>query len=238
LLSPPAQGKCDLYAGKWVDVAADIGSTSTPPPLYDVSECPFVEKVFDCVKNGRTDMEYLRYRWQPSGCELPRFNVEDFLTKLRGKKMMFVGDSLSLNQWQSLTCMLYVSSSQLTNNNSYTLTRRAELSIFTIPVITLLQSIKPSTYTPSDLFIPVLICMLQAYDAQIIFSRNAFLVDMANNGDDVVMKLDSVAERSKDWLGIDFLIFNTWHWWLHTGRKQSYVLRNPFILTLIHEGIS
>ncbi|CAN1228790.1 Protein trichome birefringence-like 43 [Linum perenne] len=194
LLSPPAQGKCDLYAGKWVDVAADIGSTSTPPPLYDVSECPFVEKVFDCVKNGRTDMEYLRYRWQPSGCELPRFNVEDFLTKLRGKKMMFVGDSLSLNQWQSLTCMLYVSSSQLTNNNSYTLTRRAELSIFTIP----------------------------AYDAQIIFSRNAFLVDMANNGDDVVMKLDSVAERSKDWLGIDFLIFNTWHWWLHTGRKQSW----------------
>ncbi|CAN1123059.1 Protein trichome birefringence-like 43 [Linum perenne] len=108
--------------------------------------------------------------------------------------MMFVGDSLSLNQWQSLTCMLYVSSSQLTNNNSYTLTRRAELSIFTIP----------------------------AYDAQIIFSRNAFLVDMANNGDDVVMKLDSVAERSKDWLGIDFLIFNTWHWWLHTGRKQSW----------------
>uniref|UniRef100_A0A0D3CK29 Protein kinase domain-containing protein n=1 Tax=Brassica oleracea var. oleracea TaxID=109376 RepID=A0A0D3CK29_BRAOL len=34
------------------------------------------------------------------------FNGVDFLQKNRGKKIMFVGDSLSLNQWQSLTCML------------------------------------------------------------------------------------------------------------------------------------
>lgn len=36
-----------------------------------------------------------------------RFNGLNFLEKWRGKKIMFVGDSLSLNQFQSLTCMIY-----------------------------------------------------------------------------------------------------------------------------------
>ncbi|WVY90745.1 hypothetical protein V8G54_036259 [Vigna mungo] len=35
------------------------------------------------------------------------FNGEDLLRRLRGKSILFVGDSLSLNQWQSLTCMLH-----------------------------------------------------------------------------------------------------------------------------------
>lgn len=36
-----------------------------------------------------------------------RFNGEDFLRRVRGQKIMFVGDSLSLNQWQSMTCLLH-----------------------------------------------------------------------------------------------------------------------------------
>lgn len=36
-----------------------------------------------------------------------RFNGLYFLEKWRGKKIMFVGDSLSFNQWQSLTCMIH-----------------------------------------------------------------------------------------------------------------------------------
>lgn len=36
-----------------------------------------------------------------------RFNGEDLLGRLRGKTMMFVGDSLSLNQWQSMACLLH-----------------------------------------------------------------------------------------------------------------------------------
>lgn len=36
-----------------------------------------------------------------------RFNGLRFLEKWRGKKIMFVGDSLSLNQFQSLTCMIH-----------------------------------------------------------------------------------------------------------------------------------
>lgn len=38
-----------------------------------------------------------------------RFNGLYFLEKWRGKRIMFVGDSLSLNQFQSLTCMIHAS---------------------------------------------------------------------------------------------------------------------------------
>lgn len=35
-----------------------------------------------------------------------RFNAEIALKKLRGKRMMFVGDSLQRGQWQSFVCMV------------------------------------------------------------------------------------------------------------------------------------
>ncbi|PPS11941.1 hypothetical protein GOBAR_AA08702 [Gossypium barbadense] len=36
-----------------------------------------------------------------------RFDGTHFLRRLRGKKIMFIGDSISINQWQSLLCMLH-----------------------------------------------------------------------------------------------------------------------------------
>ena len=36
-----------------------------------------------------------------------RFNGKDFLKRFKGKKIMFVGDSLSENQWESLICMVH-----------------------------------------------------------------------------------------------------------------------------------
>lgn len=35
-----------------------------------------------------------------------RFNPEVALKKLRGKRLMFVGDSLQRGQWQSFVCMV------------------------------------------------------------------------------------------------------------------------------------
>lgn len=35
-----------------------------------------------------------------------RFNATDMLEKIRGKRLMFAGDSLQRQQWQSLVCMV------------------------------------------------------------------------------------------------------------------------------------
>ncbi|KAK4369050.1 hypothetical protein RND71_012842 [Anisodus tanguticus] len=176
---------CDLFQGRWVYDDSDY-------PLYDSSVCPFIEKQFDCLKNARPDKDYLKYRWQPNGCNLPRFNATEFQNKLKGKQMMFVGDSISLNQWQSLTCMLHAADPQA----KYISRRIGGTSIFTFP----------------------------KYNTSYLMYRNAFLVDIKteNNGTRV-LELDSLSS-SAQWKEMDVLIFDCWHWWRHTGRKQPWDL--------------
>ncbi|XP_048441746.1 protein trichome birefringence-like 41 [Pyrus x bretschneideri] len=109
---------CDFFKGRWI--------LDQSYPLYNPSSCPFIEHEFTCQKNGRPDQIYTKYRWQPHDCDLARFNGLDFFKRFRGKSIMFVGDSLSRNQWQSLTCMLH----SAVPTAKYNVTRVDDVSIF------------------------------------------------------------------------------------------------------------
>ncbi|KAF4369209.1 hypothetical protein CsatB_030103 [Cannabis sativa] len=95
------QSSCALFAGTWV--------RDESYPLYQYSDCPAIDAEFNCQMYGRPDTDYLKYRWRPLNCELPRFNGVEFLLKMKGKTVMFVGDSLGRNQWESLICMVSAS---------------------------------------------------------------------------------------------------------------------------------
>ncbi|PHT43745.1 Protein trichome birefringence-like 43, partial [Capsicum baccatum] len=113
-----SNSSCDLFQGNWI--------YDDSYPLYNSSICSFIEGQFNCQGNGRPDKFYLKYKWKPNACELPKFDGLDFLRRVKGKRIMFIGDSLSLNQWQSLACMLHAALPQL----NYTLQRKGGVSNF------------------------------------------------------------------------------------------------------------
>ena len=59
------EGACDLYKGRWVYDEARA-------PLYKESGCGFLTEQVTCMRNGRRDDDYQKWRWQPDGCDLPR----------------------------------------------------------------------------------------------------------------------------------------------------------------------
>lgn len=48
-----------------------------------------------------------------------------------------------------------------------------------------------------------------------------YLVDIIQEKIGRVLKLNSI-EAGNAWKGMDMLIFNSWHWWTHTGNSQPY----------------
>ncbi|OEL29479.1 Protein ALTERED XYLOGLUCAN 4-like [Dichanthelium oligosanthes] len=89
--------RCDMSLGKWV--------REPKGPVYTNLTCPTLPDFKNCQKYGK-DPGHLFWRWQPDGCDLPRFSPERFLDVVRGKRLAFIGDSLARNQMDSLLCLL------------------------------------------------------------------------------------------------------------------------------------
>ncbi|KAF3325143.1 Protein ALTERED XYLOGLUCAN 4-like protein [Carex littledalei] len=100
---------CDLYNGTWV---RDYGGT-----IYTNMTCKTMPDARNCEKYGK-DHDFVKWKWKPHECHLPRFHPEEFLNAVRGMNLAFVGDSVSRNHKDSLLCMLsQVESPQNTYND-------------------------------------------------------------------------------------------------------------------------
>lgn len=62
---------CDLFEGNWV--------WDEKYPLYESKDCKFLDLGFRCSENGRLDLFYTKWRWQPKDCNLPRYTYDSNL---------------------------------------------------------------------------------------------------------------------------------------------------------------
>ncbi|KAA8530531.1 hypothetical protein F0562_005240 [Nyssa sinensis] len=96
--STSLEHKCDIFSGKWIP-------NPNGPYYTNASNCVIDDRQ-NCMKFGRPDTAFMKWRWKPDECELPLFDAAQFLELVRGKSMAFVGDSVGRNQMQSLVCLL------------------------------------------------------------------------------------------------------------------------------------
>ncbi|XP_051134159.1 protein trichome birefringence-like 41 [Andrographis paniculata] len=184
-------GSDDVYKGEWV--------YDESYPIFDSSKCKSIRREFSCLRNGRSDRNYLNYRWQPSSCTLPKFDGIDFLRRLKGKKVLFVGDSVSDNQWQSLVCMLQVATGEYSG--------AAAGEYFGAAAVTGGNSTSTVRF--------------QKYGVSISMLLSHYLVDIENRKAGRVLNLDSIKD-GEIWEQYDVVIFNTWLWWYRSGPKQPW----------------
>ncbi|XP_061348158.1 protein trichome berefringence-like 7 [Gastrolobium bilobum] len=189
LKSNVSMSTCNVFEGSWI--------RDDSYPLYDASHCPFAERGFNCLANGRKDRGYTKWRWKPKNCDIPRFDARRILEQLRGKRVVFVGDSLSRTQWESLICLLMTG---VENKKS-------------------VYEIRGHNITKQIRFLRV---KFSSFDVRIDFYRSVFLVKPgqvprhAPQRVKTTLRLDKIDDISNEWIDSDVLIFNSGHWWTRT----------------------
>uniref|UniRef100_A0A0E0KKQ4 Uncharacterized protein n=1 Tax=Oryza punctata TaxID=4537 RepID=A0A0E0KKQ4_ORYPU len=179
-------GECDLFSGRWV-------YDEEAYPLYRESACRVMSEQSACEKYGRTDLRYQHWRWQPHGCDLPRFDAEKLLGKLRNKRLVFVGDSLNRNQWASMVCLIDTGAPQLHTsiNSSRSLT-----------------TFKIHEYNTSVDF----------YWSPLLVESNSDH-PLRHRIADRIVRAASINKHAAHWTHADVLVFNSYLWWQRPAMK-------------------
>ncbi|EYU44283.1 hypothetical protein ABFS82_08G038800 [Erythranthe guttata] len=145
--------KCDLFSGEWVP--------NPDGPYYTNTTCYSIQDHQNCMRFGRPDLGFMKWRWKPDECELPLFDPIGFLELVRGKSLAFVGDSVARNHMQSLICLLSTvghpvdMSKPKAGNRLYVYTEyNFNISIISSPYLIRTEKTVPGDFaTPFNLFL-------------------------------------------------------------------------------------
>uniref|UniRef100_A0A1D1YQB2 CAS1 domain-containing protein 1 n=1 Tax=Anthurium amnicola TaxID=1678845 RepID=A0A1D1YQB2_9ARAE len=182
---------CDVSRGKWV--------LDELYPLYKSNSCPFIDEGFDCESTGRLDKDYMKWRWQPHGCNIPRFDALKMLELIRGKRLVFVGDSLNRNQWESMLCLL---------SGAVDLKRVHEAHGRKITKEKGNYNFKFVDYR----------CSVEYYVTHYLVHEGKARIGTKRRP---TLRIDAIDRGSSKWRGADILVFNTAHWWSHYKTKAG-----------------
>ncbi|KAL0334238.1 UNVERIFIED_CONTAM: protein trichome birefringence [Sesamum angustifolium] len=187
---------CDLFDGNWV--------RDDSYPLYKPGSCSLIDEQFNCFLNGRPDNGYYKLKWKPKGCTLPRLDGSHMLELLRGKRLVFVGDSLNRNMWESLICILR--NSVKDQKKVYEEFGRHHFRT-------------EASYS----------FIFEDYKCTVEFFVSPFLVqewELAdrNGTKKETLRLDLVSRSADKYKNADIIVFNTGHWWTHekTSKGKDY----------------
>lgn len=183
---------CDATKGEWV--------FDESYPLYSTSTCPFIDEGFNCEANGRLDKDYMKWRWKPHDCDIPRFNATNMLELIRGKRVVFAGDSINRNQWESMLCLLTSAvkdPKKVYETHGRRITKEKGNYCFR--------------------FVDYK-CTVEYYVSHFLVHEGKARVGRKRMQ---TLRIDTIDRGSSRWKGADILIFNTAHWWSHYKTKSG-----------------
>lgn len=184
--------ECDVTHGRWV--------YDESYPLYTSNSCPFIDEGFSCEANGRSDRDYMKWRWQPYDCDLPRFNATKLLEMIRGKRLVFVGDSMNRNQWESMLCLLFGAIKD--PKRVYEVHGR---------------KITKEKGNYSFKFLDYR-CTVEYYVTHFLVHESKGRVKQKRVP---TLRIDTMDRGASRWKGADIIVFNTAHWWTHSKTKSG-----------------
>ncbi|CAN8253918.1 unnamed protein product [Cochlearia groenlandica] len=184
--------ECDFTIGKWV--------YDSDYPLYSNSSCPFIDQGFGCQSNGRLDLDYMQWRWDPQDCDAPRFNATKMLEMLRGKRLVFVGDSINRNQWESMLCMLFQA---VKDPKTVYETHKRRITKDKGN-----YSFRFGEYK----------CTVEFYVTHFLVREGKSRIGKKRRE---TLRIDAMDRTSSRWKGANILVFNTAHWWSHYKTKSG-----------------